>query len=58
MAGANDVACSDDPDPQLMIIFVHWLCAISVVQLHRLLCELRLTASNAEAFNQSLIGAD
>jgi hypothetical protein len=33
MAGANDVACSHDPDPQLMIIFVHWLWAISVVQI-------------------------
>jgi hypothetical protein len=33
MAGANDAACSDDPDPQLMIIFVHWLCAISIVQI-------------------------
>jgi hypothetical protein len=40
MAGANDVAGSDDANPQLVIVFVHTLRR-----------ELRLTASSDGAFN-------
>src|SRR5437868_2639123 len=40
MAGANDVAGSDNANPQLVIVFVH-----------KLRCELRLTASSDGAFN-------
>jgi hypothetical protein len=32
VASANDVARSDNPNPQFVIIFVHWLCAISILQ--------------------------
>jgi len=32
VASANDVARSDNPNPQFVIIFVHWLCEILMLQ--------------------------
>jgi NADH:ubiquinone oxidoreductase subunit H len=31
--GANDVSCSDNSNPQFVIIFVHWLRAMSILQI-------------------------
>jgi hypothetical protein len=32
MPSANDIARSDNPNTQFMIIFVHWLCEILILQ--------------------------
>jgi len=32
MASANDIARSDNPNPQFVIIFVHWLCEMLILQ--------------------------
>jgi hypothetical protein len=32
MASANDVARSDNPNPQFVIILGHWLYAMSILQ--------------------------
>jgi len=32
VASANDVARANNPNPQFVIILVHWLCAMSILQ--------------------------
>src|SRR5438067_8210195 len=32
MTGSDDIARSNNPHPQCVVIFVHWLCAISLMQ--------------------------
>jgi len=32
MASTNDIARSDNPNPQFVIIFVHWLCEMLILQ--------------------------
>jgi len=32
MASANDIARSNNPNPQFVIILVHWLCEMSILQ--------------------------
>jgi hypothetical protein len=32
MPSTNDIARSNNPDTQFMIIFVHWLCEILILQ--------------------------
>jgi hypothetical protein len=52
MTSANDITCSDDADPQFVVIFLHWLaCDIDVARLGSIRCELTLTARAACAFN-------
>src|SRR5438309_11457884 len=51
MTSANDVARPNNPNPQFLIVFLHWLCAISICELDALLCELNLTVMWSGSFN-------
>jgi hypothetical protein len=32
VASANDIACSNNPNPQFVVIFVHWLREMLILQ--------------------------
>ena len=51
MAGANNIAGSDDSDPQFVIIFVHSSVPCSLLQTALVVVELGLTAASNCAFN-------
>jgi hypothetical protein len=57
VARANDVARSDNPNSQFVIIFVHWAYVqYRSCKLGRPLCELNLTAFASCAFNHGFFG--
>jgi hypothetical protein len=59
MASANDVARSDNPNPQFVVIFVHWLREILILQSRLVvvrakfdrLCQLRVQTMNFSTKN-------
>ena len=50
MASANDIARSDNPNSQFLIILVHWFRETLILRVDWSLCELNLTASAKCAF--------
>jgi large subunit ribosomal protein L28 len=53
MASADNITCSDNTNPQFVIIFLHWLACEDPAKPVRLRCELTLTAKNSCAFNHA-----
>src|SRR5213075_1143850 len=51
MTSANNVARADNPNPQFVIIFLHWVVRYRSCKLDSLLCELNLTVMWSSSFN-------